>query len=392
MRWSRTTRGRTAPGRPTANAASPSRQRSTPEPARQGGAPGSTRPQIAVACQGGGSHAAFTAGVLKALLRAEQTGDYQLMAFSGTSGGAISALLAWHGLLNGGADRAIAMLDGFWKANAATLFFEQLLNRWALWAARLPVEMKGSPYTPPLSWATAQLELLSGLPASASWWGPRRAFVDLKDLLEQHVEFDKAKEQRGPPRLLVGAVDIRSGSFKAFDSAKGEIGVEAILASAALPWLFKAVEIDGQPYWDGLFSQNPPIRNFVADAATAAEKPDQIWVIQINPQQRGTPAESPDDIELRRNELAGNLSLNQEIDFITTVDKWLAEGSLKDPDKFKHIDVCRIEMDRGKLRSRFDLASKLDRTRAFIDELLAHGEDQARTFLAGRPASVVPER
>lgn len=348
--------------------------------------------QIAVACQGGGSHAAFTAGVLKALLRAAATAGYEIMALSGTSGGAISALLAWHGLLHGGADRAIALLDRFWKANAAALPFETLLNEWALLTARLPVEMKGSPYTPPLSWATAQLGLLAGLPASASWWGPRRAFVDLKDLLEQHVDFDAAKAQRGRPRLLVGAVDIQSGDFKAFDSAKGEIGVDAILASAALPWLFKAVEIDGQPYWDGLFSQNPPIRNFVADPETAAEKPDQIWVIQINPQRRDTVPESPEDIELRRNELAGNLSLNQEVHFITTVDKWLAEGWLRDPEKFKHIDVCRIEMDRTKLRSRFDLASKLDRTRSFIDELLAHGEAQAQAFLAEWPEPAARER
>src|SRR5215212_5429549 len=130
MRWSRTTRSpQPAPIRPTRAACR-------------------TRQQIAVACQGGGSHAAFTAGVLKALLRAEQTADFQIMAFSGTSGGAISALLAWHGLLNGGADRAIVLLDGFWKANAVTLLFEQLLNQSALWAARLPIALKGSPYTP----------------------------------------------------------------------------------------------------------------------------------------------------------------------------------------------------------------------------------------------------
>ena len=89
----------------------------------------------------------------------------------------------------------------------------------------------------------------------------------------------------------------------------------AILASAAIPTLFRAVWIDHKAYWDGLFSQNPPIRDFVQVSDSSDEKPDEIWVIQINPQGRPREPMSLEEIRDRRNELAGNLSLNQEIYF-----------------------------------------------------------------------------
>jgi NTE family protein len=334
--------------------------------------------KVAVACQGGGSHAAFTAGVLKVLLRQADEHRYRLMAFSGTSGGAISSLLAWYGLLTDGADKAISLLDEFWRDNAARLPFELLWNGLAVWASRLPLEVRASPYQPPLSWTPAQLRLLSGLQERFKLWGPRNEFIDLKRLLEKHVDFDTVKGHTGEPWFLVGAVDISSGRFKAFDSTKGEIGVEALLASAALPWLFRAVHVDGRAYWDGLFSQNPPIRDFVT-GRVLDNRPDEIWIIQINPQERPGEPQLAEEILDRRNELSGNLSLNQELDFIETVNRWLAEGSLS-ADKFKIIRVHNIPMS-PQLAFSLDSASKLDRNAALIEKLLADGENQARSFL-----------
>src|SRR5919206_582402 len=99
-------------------------------------AQGNTR-KVAIACQGGGSHTAFTAGVLKRLLRAEELKRYEVVGLSGTSGGAICALLAWHKLLRGDGAGAAKALDAFWRNNSATAPHEQILNSWVLWASSL---------------------------------------------------------------------------------------------------------------------------------------------------------------------------------------------------------------------------------------------------------------
>ena len=113
--------------------------------------------------------------------------------------------------------------------------------------------------------------------------------------------------------LLVGAANVLSGEFKAFSSRRDRINAEMILASAAIPTLFKAVHTDGGVYWDGLFSQNPPVRE-LPDA-----KPNEIWVIQINPETSASEPKSMPEITDRRNELSGNLSLYQDIHSIRTV-------------------------------------------------------------------------
>jgi NTE family protein len=124
-------------------------------------------------------------------------------------------------------------------------------------------------------------------------------------------------------------------------------------------------------YWDGLFSQNPPVRE-LPDAG-----PDEIWVIQIDPQRRAAEPKRMPDIMDRRNELAGNLSLYQEIYFIEKVNEWVAEGVLSET-KHKVIEVKWIEMLRD-----LDSESKLNRDPQFIQGMIAYGEDQAEVFLNG---------
>src|ERR687897_2441044 len=99
-------------------------------------AQGKTR-KVAIACQGGGSHTAFTAGVLKRLPRAEELKRYEVVGLSGTSGGAVCALLAWHNLLRGDAPGAAEALDAFWRDNSATAPHEQIINSWVLWTSSL---------------------------------------------------------------------------------------------------------------------------------------------------------------------------------------------------------------------------------------------------------------
>jgi NTE family protein len=378
-------------------------------------------PTVAIACQGGGSHAAFTAGVLQTLLREEAGNPFTIVGFSGTSGGAISALLAWYGLLTGGAETGIALLGDLWRENAAASPYEQLHNAWTLAAARSQIEVKGSPYEFPLSWAIRQQRTLAQMQTSMGLPFLRETYIDLPSLLEKFVVFEPGPAPRRvvldhPPvretRLVIGAVEILSGEFETFDSDdrdgsgdsdfdSGGISLEAVLASAALPAIFRAVRIGERAYWDGLFSQNPPIRDFIAGShvRTAAEKPDQIWVIQINPQTGDEPT-TPYEIEDRRNELAGNLSLNQEIrairTFNNTVRQNLGTAAGNRPaakqattlggQTYKIVDVHRIRMDRQQLARetgrKLDVASKLDRSAPFIESLIRHGQERAAEFLA----------
>lgn len=148
-----------------------------------------------------------------------------------------------------------------------------------------------------------------------------------------------------------------------------------ILASAALPTLFKAAHVNGGIYWDGLFSQNPPMRE-LPDA-----QPDEIWVIQIDLQQREAEPKTMPRIMDRRNELAGNLSLYQETYFIEKINEWIADGSLSKT-KHKIIDLKWIGMYRD-----LDAESKLDRDPAFIREMIAYGEEEAESFLKGAHAT-----
>jgi NTE family protein len=257
-----------------------------------------SKKRIAIACQGGGSHTAFTAGALKRMLRDDR---YEVVGLSGTSGGAVCALLAWYAMLQnsgeGGATRAAGLLEAFWDDNSANDPYDGLWNDWTVWVNRL----QGSFFVPAVSPYSTPL----------AYWGQER----LRSMLEELVAFDEIGTplEDSNPMLLVGAVDVRSGEFRAFNSRRDRIRAETILASAALPTLFRAVRTEGGVYWDGLFSQNPPVRE-LTDA-----KPDEIWVIQIDPERRAVEPKSMVDILDRRNELAGNLSLYQEIHFIEKI-------------------------------------------------------------------------
>jgi NTE family protein len=327
--------------------------------------------KVAIACQGGGSHTAFTAGALGVLLAEAPKRGLSPCALTGTSGGAICAWLGWQALLEGANPEAD--LKAFWRRNGARLPWERLVNDWLVEGSRLQTrglvpELRSSPYAP-------AVRLVGELTRATA---PRPEFLDLRALLE---EFAKPDWQRVPvswPRLLIGAVDVLSGAFKAFDSCRSEIGVEAVLASTTIPWLFPAVEVDGKLYWDGLFSHNPPICPLFRGVARDT-KPDELWVIRVNPEARDAEPRSVEEIEDRRNELSGNLSLHQEIGFVEKVNDWISSGRLRDSTK-KVVRIRWIAMEDAFARG-LDYSSKLDRRPAFLEELMAHGRRQARELL-----------
>jgi NTE family protein len=313
-----------------------------------GSAEREARTGVAIACQGGGSHTAFTGGALQRLLLSD---DHRVVGLSGTSGGAVCALLAWYGLQTGGPAEGGRLLEAFWRANAATGAADRLRNGWLVGLARL--------------------EGLVTLPVLSPYAYPQVARSVLTDLLTRHVDFaEVARLQESPPDgqplLVVGAVDVLTGEHRAFSSGRGEITLEAVLASCAVPPLFRAVRVGDSLYWDGLFSQNPPVRELHEVA------PDELWVLRINPEARTSEPRTVADIADRRNELAGNLSLAQELHFLRKVNEWA--DRIGDP--YRRVEVRELALGLD-----LDLASKVNRSPAFLGRLLEHGRQGADRFL-----------
>jgi NTE family protein len=269
----------------------------------------------------------------------------------------VCAWLAWSALARGEPEHAGRLLDGFWRDNSARSPYAQLVNAWVVWASSLQNVVATpalSPYDNPFA--------ASGL-------------QDFRALLERHGARDGAIDRATAPLLLVGAVDVLSGEFRAFNSRREEISVDMVLASAAIPTLFRAVRVGNGTYWDGLFSQNPPIRELM-DA-----EPDELWVVQINPSERADEPRTVMEIADRRNELSGNLSLHQELRFVEKIDQLLEAGELRAGGRYRKVMVRIVELARSRVARSLGTASKLDRDPAFIRALIEHGEERAGEFL-----------
>ncbi|WP_318570954.1 patatin-like phospholipase family protein [Salinigranum marinum] len=314
------------------------------------------RTRVAIACQGGGSHTAFTAGVLKGLFREWDDAD-ELVGISGTSGGAFNALAAWYGLVTADMERSIELLDALWEDLAADSVSDRLANNWVVGLSR--IESSGFP-----------APQLSPYLTPGSTVGKNR----IKRVLERHIDFDAVPDlcRRDTPELVVGTVNINAGIFETFTNE--DVTPEAVLASAAVPHLFEAVEINGHYHWDGLFSQNPPIDDLMT--VDADRKPDELWVIQVNPQEREGEPTSLEAIADRRNELSGNISLNQELRVIERVNEWVDAGHLPEGE-FTRTEIHRIPMGRA-----YHCSTKVDRSPEFIQELTTLGERRAEEFRA----------
>lgn len=316
-----------------------------------------SRRRVAVACQGGGSHTSFTAGVLQSLL-AGLPRDVEVVALSGASGGAICAALAWDGFVRNDTQRAIQKLQGFWEAMAAREVWDRVTNEllMAVMTMRdLMVLPEVSPYHFPL-------------------WGEQR----FREVLDEHFEFDELRalaRRPGAPILRIGAVEVMSGHFELFGGE--DLCPECLLASAAIPELFRAAVIPGRGvYWDGLFSQNPPIHDLVEQHI------DELWLIQINSSTCARVPTETHEILDRRNALAGNLSMEQELRFLEAINRALAKGIVSDQ-RYRRIRVHRIALDRN-----LDYRSKLDRSPTFLDEMREYGKTKGRWFLKEREAAL----
>jgi NTE family protein len=359
--------------------------------------------KIAIACQGGGSQTAFTAGVLKALCEAGLQDEFEFVGISGTSGGALCATLVWYALHKG--EQPIwQRLIAFWRDNTAQTFMEGMINDTIIKSLRmvnhgvLPM-LQISPASP-LIQAAGQFAAV----------GQRQEFCDFSTLLRRHIDFDEIASW-GPeptaPVLIVGAASVLSGELRKFNSCKEVIRIEHILASAAVPNLFTAVEVDGDALWDGLFSDNPPLDDLVRQTQVGeGNVPDELWIIKINPTTRENAPVRPEEIADRRNQLDGNVSIFQNLKWIELINDLILQDAFQSdflahfeiphpvripkalalgPDKPYHIPW--IEMSEEMQRS-LGYESKIDRSPGNIETLIAHGEERGRAFLAERARRV----
>ena len=254
--------------------------------------------------------------------------------------------------------RAIHSLQKFWDSMGATDPWDQIANHslMNLMAMRdLMVLPEISPYQLPT-------------------WGAER----FRTILHQFFDFDELRElarRPGAPILRIGAVEVLSGHFEMFSGE--EICAECLLASAAIPELFQAVVVPGRcVYWDGLFSQNPPIHHLIDHQI------DELWLVQINPSTCARVPTETHEILNRRNALAGNLSMEQELLFIEMLNRGIARGRITDPD-LRPMRVSRISMDRE-----LNYRSKLDRRPEHLDELREFGRTKWRWFFKERETRV----
>jgi NTE family protein len=319
--------------------------------------------QINLALQGGGSHGAFTWGVLDRLL--EDRG-FAIDAVSATSAGAVSAVAMAHGVSLGGREGARRKLEELWRAisRKGSVWSPVRTNPFAPWMAFGPWAAFADASA---QWMQAAGSLISPYDINPLGLNP------LKDVLEEVVDFSHLKTCNVATRLFVAATNVRSGKIRIFGNA--EISVEAVLASACLPTLFKAVEIGGEAYWDGGFTGNPAIFPLIYSGASL-----DVVVVHVNPIRREDVPETASEIRDRINEISFNSSLMREMRAIAFVQKLVAENRL-DQGRYKSMRIHDIRDDVGMLA--FGADSKFATDWATIERLRDLGHAAASRWLDG---------
>jgi NTE family protein len=366
-------------------------------------------PKVAVGCQGGGMHAAFEVGVLTEILKDVEHKRFELVGLSGTSAGALCALMVWLGLVPktdrpGSVRAARDKLNRFWDGFVANTPAEKLLNFFSFRAFRAQeAEIPWFGVNVPLLTVNPCGGLIKAVTSGLPFLGIRKQYYEFEDMLaEACPEFNSVNWPEVKTRLLLGASEVVHGFETVFDSdinkgARDEgvnrwrkrmpLTLRSVAASGTLPTVREAEPIDGGYYWDGLYSQNPPVREFLAKCSKE-ETPDELWIVRINPQQWPKRPITNSEIMDRQNELMGNLSLNKELDFILMVNDWIEKhGDVFAEDSYKHVTVRTIKM-REETADELRYSSKFDRSLDFVSRLRDEGHAVARDWLDRWPGDV----
>jgi len=311
---------------------------------------------LSLALQGGGSFGAFTWGVLDRLLE-EETIAFD--ALSGTSAGAINAAILAHGLAEGGPSQAREALERVWKriSDAGPLAGFGIIAQPAVASAVNAAWELSTRFVSPY-----QLNPLGLNP--------------LRELLAQEIDFERLRTS-SPVRLLVAATRVKDGRLRLF--RENEITLEALLASACLPLHHHAVEIDGESYWDGGYSANPPLRQLAIDS-----KARDILLVQVTPEEHQGVPQLSSNISRRVNQITFNGPLLREVEALADL------CALCRKQMFFRSRLCRrlLRLRLHRLSAEdtvagLDRASAVDLDWSFLAQLRDDGRAAAAQWLAG---------
>lgn len=280
---------------------------------------------INLGLQGGGAHGAFTWGVLDKLL---EDGRLRFDGVCACSAGSMNAVALAHGYCERGNDSARESLENFWHQIhlAGRMFSSQKQHPWSWWG-------RGAAQS-------ASYFMLDNLTRFMSPYQFNPLDINpLKDVLDAHIDFDRLQHSDSM-RLFISTTQVRTGRIKVFENA--DLNSSVILASACLPRLFKAVEIDGEDYWDGGYMGNPSLFPLFYKTDTS-----DILLIYVNPLEREQTPNNPTAIETRLNEITFNSSLIKDIRAIAFVKKLLQNDMLNDAykDRYKNILLHAVEAE-----------------------------------------------
>ena len=337
-------------------------KRKTAEPTDLAAASAGQRP-FCLALQGGGAHGAFQWGVLDRLLEDDRL---DIRAVSGVSAGAMNGAALVSGLASGDARAA---LDRLWReinqSGGRNVFGDS-----ALWnPAQAPDWLKDTPL-----WRAGETLALSMSPYE---FNPLN-HNPLKRVLKTAVDFQAV--QGSDVKLFVAATAVRQARARIF--ASSEITADVLMASACLPHLFQAVEIEGEPYWDGGYLTNPPLWPLTGD-----DTPDDVLLVTLNPMVRDETPRAAGDIVDRLNEILFNAPLLAELRAIAMAGEMISQGQLKHGSgPYRQLRLHAIEAD-GWL-SDLSLRSKFNTEWSFLIDLKARGRAAADDWLETCLASV----
>jgi len=311
--------------------------------------------QIDLALQGGGSHGAFTWGVLDRLLEEPWL---KIEAISGTSAGAMNGAVLVSGYMEGGPEGARAALDAYWGRVADAARFspiqrsplDRLLNRWSL---------DTSP-------GYLMMALMSRVvsPYSLNPFGHN----PISDILEKSIDFAHLGE--ASIKLFITATNVHTGRGRVFRNK--DLTPDVLLASACLPTMFQAIEIDGEPYWDGGFVGNPTITPLVRESEAR-----DVILVQINPRERRETPRTASQILDRLNEISFNSPLMKELRMIALL-RQAADPGTGEGARWASMLTHRIVTDK---LAEFGASSKLNAEAAFLSVLREEGRRTADAFL-----------
>ena len=304
---------------------------------------------LSLALQGGGSFGAFTWGVLDRLL---QEPDTRFDIVSGASAGAVNAALLAAGLASGGRDAARAKLDSFWRRMSASAAFLPL------GAIRAAPGMGGGIDLMTRVFAPYQFNPFDLNP--------------LREALLEEVDFERVADA-APVRLMIAATRVDDGKSRIFRGP--EITVDAILASACMPLLHRAIEIDGEAYWDGGYSANPPL----IPIASETEARD-ILIVRVTPRRNERKPVSARDISRRLDQITFNATLNAELEALR-----LAVETGASP-RLRGLRVSHVAAEDAV--ERLADHSALDLGWAFLSGLRDSGRHAAEEWLSAPPAAL----